>query len=277
VLSAKLGLFVITKPLNDIAEGHPGKKKGSLSGEAGMREIMLRGSNSNAARVGLSLGFPPSASSMIPFHIKRIEEMRSAYLASGLICLALLVGCGGDTERSGDTANHDSARPATGESAATQPASDAPAASGPFQGSASGAVDVPSMSGTTAFWTTRAEGITFWVLNLYPKGAGEGRISLTRMNTSRPEAGEYPIGDEDMTGKTFGAVYVPADPSTSVKAMKGKLTIATSTSDKVTGSFEFDGLQADMKNLSAEGKPVTMKGTFTAECIGKQATGNVCE
>lgn len=208
--------------------------------------------------------------------------MRSINIACGLLSLALLIGCsdsgGGDGAKGNDTtATAPESSGGTGSTAGASGSDQSAQGSQAFQGSSTGAVDAPSMSGDAAFWTTKAEGMQFWVLNLYPKGAGEGRISFTRMKKSRPEAGEYQVGEEDLEGNVFGVVYVPADPSTSVKGMKGKLTLATSTSDKVTGSFEFEGLQANMKNLSEPGKPVTMKGTFTATCIGQQATGNVCE
>lgn len=95
-----------------------------------------------------------------------------------------------------------------------------------------------------------------------------GQIVVLGLDGDRPDEGTYEIGaDEDDT--TLSGVYLDytdgATSATLVIAQSGTLTISSSSSDRVVGTFTFTG-QATSGGAGSLGT-ATVTGSFTAEFI----------
>ena len=102
--------------------------------------------------------------------------------------------------------------------------------------------------------------------------AGTGRLIAIGGMSDRPAVGEYPLN----TGTSlYGGAYVDLTSQTnfvSVPATSGTLTIASSSSDRITGSLSFSGMSVSQ---TGSGGTATVEATFDAQFVDPDTAPNI--
>ncbi len=103
-------------------------------------------------------------------------------------------------------------------------------------------------------------------------GGGLGAILLSRIGTERPAPGVYRVRDVALAGpEEFHGVISTGGPSQAqgvFHARSGNVTITSSTAERLTGTFELQGIGFLADRLEDEGREVLVSGSFSATAAG---------
>ena len=108
-------------------------------------------------------------------------------------------------------------------------------------------------------------------LSLGAYGA-QGGILLSRFGAGRPQPGVYRVRELASIGpdEFHGVISTggPAQPSGVFHARAGNLTITSSTAERLTGTFELQGIGFLADSPDNEGREVLVSGSFSATATG---------
>jgi hypothetical protein len=103
----------------------------------------------------------------------------------------------------------------------------------------------------------------------------QGAVLLSRAGAGRPAAGVYRLREAVRESGAFHGLVItgsPSNPTGVFRVQRGTMTITTSTTARISGTFELRAVGFLASDVSREDREVTMTGSFTATPSGQDVT-----